>query len=285
MPAYLAGSRLSAAWAMAVVCTLRLLAPAQALADPPTVALLDFTARHLDSAQVQQFSRNLRETFLIDPRFAMMDETTMYEALNGPDGEAVLHQARRHLAEAKRAYRAGEVDRARRDIEDARAMYRSLHSELSRPHELADLLLYEGLVDYASGNADAAKVAFLQMFLLNPDLDTRRLPPIPQAVHDLLDDAREQVRSTPLRGIRAAFARELAESLHVAFLVTGVVEKTESGAQSGARITVQLIRPSSEEPVAVFVFEVPTLDGGLPPAGDPLYERIVGVMARYLLAP
>ena len=261
-----------------------LLLPVRVVAGAPAVALIDFTARHVDKAEVARFSSNLREMFLIDPRFAMMDETTMYGALNGPDGDARLSEARKRLSEAKRAYRGGDVETAARDIDEARALYRALHSELSRPEELADLFLYEGLVAFARGNQDSAKVAFIQMLLLNPDLDTRRLPPIPKPVHELLDEARDQVRKMPLRGIRPAYAQQLARELNVVYLVTGVIERTESGVESGASVTVQLVSPVSEEPAATFVFEIPSLEHGLPPAGDPIYDRIVGVTARYLLA-
>jgi len=245
-------------------------------------AMIDFTARHVSRAEVAQFSRDLRETLLMDPRFDLLDELAMYEVLNGPDGDVRLSQARRLLAEAKRAYRAGDLDTARRTIEEARGLHRSLFSELARPDELADLFLYQGLVEARSGSQELARVAFIQMFLLAPDMDTRQLPPVPAPVQDLLEQARQEVRKTPLRGIRPAFAREIADRLHVNWLMTGVVERVGSGSESRATVTVDLVSPGAEEPVATLVFEIPELDAGLPGSGDPIFERIAGVTARFV---
>ncbi len=269
--------------ATAVACTLPVAPPAGAgEREKASIAMIDFTARHVDKDEVEQFSHNLREMFLIDSRFDMVDEMAMYEVLTGPAGGEQLGQARKLLAEAKRAYRGGDLETAERDIEEARALYRSLHSELSRPEELSDLFLYEGLVALAAGKPESAKVAFIQMFLLDPDIETRGLPSIPSPAHDLLDEAREQVRKMPLRGIRPAFARDIASRMNVGYLLTGVVERTESGAEARGIITIQLMTPSSEEPETTFIFEIPDIEGGLPVAGDPIYERIVGVAARFL---
>jgi tetratricopeptide (TPR) repeat protein len=253
--------------------------PARA-ADPPAVAILNLTPRGIDAEQVQAFSRNLREAFMLDARVRMLEERAMYETLDGSDGNARLRQARALLADGKKDYRAKQYDTARQKLEAARALHRALYSELSRTGELADLLLYEGLVLAQQQKKDLAQVTFLQMFLLNPSIDVTRGPPIDVELMRIIEAARRQERELPLRGVNAAFAADIATKLEVGHLVTGVVEAQEGS--SRATVRLQFVMPGRRQPETTMIFEVEDVSSGMPPAGSPVYQRIVGVSGRVL---
>lgn len=259
--------------------------PSEGAVVGPPVALLDFTARHVDPEQVKRFSRNLREAFMIDGRFDMLDEMAMFETLDGPDGDEKLKEARRLLADAKKEYRAGRYEETSAKVEQARALHRTLNSELSRTDELADLMLYEGLVLFQQGRAEAARITFIQMFLLDSTIEVHRLPSVPPEALTLLDQAREQVQAMPLRGLSPSFAMEVAGRLQVSHLITGIVDTSKSSSQPRATVTIQIMSPAKAEPETTLMFELDDISSGFPPAGAPVYEKIVGLTARFLTAP
>jgi len=247
------------------------------------VALINFTARHVDAEVVQAFSRNLRETFVLDDRLEILDELAMYEALAGLEGAFKLKQARAQLAEAKKAYRARQFPVALEKLEAARVLHRELHSELSRPDELADLLLYQGLALFYSQRLELASVTFLQMFLLQPGIDVARAPSVTPTALAAIDEARAQERETPLKGLTPTFASEIAAKLQVRNLVTGVMQGGDGSTE--VQITVQILAPGEKIPRATLMFSVEDLSGGAPPAGAAIYRRISGISERVLDNP
>jgi len=257
---------------------------ASASQDPP-IALLNFTIRRASAEDVQSFSQNLRESFMLDTRFSLLDELDMYHKLLGKDGSRHLREARTLLADGKRSYRNGKYEESLEKLEAARAIHRRLFSELSRADEMADLMLYHGLCQYRMNQHNAAKVSFLQMYLLYPDIEVESLPGINSEIMGLLAAARKLEDVTPLRGLATSFAADIARKLNVSYLMTGVVEGPSSGASTKYAITVQVTAPGHAQPLTTMIFDWEDLGFGIPPAGSPIYQKIIAISARALGEP
>lgn len=266
-------------------------APVQEAAAParlqeesrPSVALINFTPRNMDPEVVATFSRNLRESFLLEGKVTVYEEREMYSVLAGPEGQVRLRQARGLLADAKRGFKEGDFESTLSKLNEARSLHRASFSELSRPGELADVFFYQGLTQLRLAKPDAAQMSFLQLFLLMPDFT----PPsgMIQSAEDqeTLDVAQRLERSTPLRGISGNFAADIAKRLEVSQLLIGVVEAQAPEAGGGAVVKVVVRHSDQGEPAATLVFDLEELAQGAPPVGSPVYKRIINVCQRYLL--
>lgn len=246
------------------------------------VAMLNLTPRQLDPALAEAFSRNLRESFLLDSRFDMQDEQAMYRTLGGQTGQAQLKQARAYLAESKKLFKAGNFDGALARLNEARALHRSVYSEVSRANELADVLYFQGLSLVELGKKDAAQISFLQMLLMAPDFPAEQLTSLPPAAQEALEAARRLERTSPMRGITANFATDIARRLEVGYLLAGVIDGRSAEDGGGATVRLVLFSPERTQALSTLVFDLSELDDGVPPVGAPLYQRIVTVCSRYL---
>lgn len=259
-------------------------APARALEEPrASVALINFTPRNMDPDVVATFSRNLRESFLLESKVQMFEEREMYMVLaGGPEGQARLRQARGLLADAKRGFKEGDFESVLAKLNEARSLHRAAFSELSRPAELADVFFYQGLTQLRLARPDAAQMSFLQMYLLVPDFVPSAGLTLSAEDQETLEAAQRLERSTPLRGISSNFAADIAKRLDVLQLLVGLVEAQAPEAGGGAVVKVVVRSVEQNEPVATLVFELEELAQGAPPVGSPVYKRIVNVCQRYL---
>lgn len=246
------------------------------------VAMLNLTPRQLDPELVATFSKNLRESFLLDARFSMQDEQVMYRTLGGQTGQAQLKQARAFLAESKKLFKAGSFDAALSRLNEARALHRSVYSEVSRANELADVLFFQGLSLVELGKKEAAQISFLQMLLLAPDFPVEQLQTLPPPAQEALDAARRLERTSPMRGITANFATDIARRLEVSYLLAGVMDGRSPEDGGGATVRLVLFSPDKSQALSTLVFDLSELEEGVPPVGAPLYQRIVTVCSRYL---
>lgn len=245
-------------------------------------ALLNFTPRNLDAEKVAAFSRNLRETFLLEGRCPMLDEREMYSILDGQDGTTQLRQARVLLSDGKKLFRAGQFDAAMARLNEARSLHRSLYSELSRADEMADVLFFQGMAQLRLQKPEAAQMSFVQMFLLDPTFDVERVPERTPVDNEVLEGARRLERAAPLRGISSSFAHDIARRLDVSHLLVGVVDGRSAEEGGGASVKIVVQGTEKNQVVTTLVFELESLDDGVPPVGAAVYRRILAVTSRYL---
>lgn len=247
------------------------------------VALLNFTARSVDPALAQDFSRNLRESFLLEGQVSMLEERELVSALAGEDGTARLKQARVMLAEGKKLFRAGQHAAAAEKLNEARAIHRSLFSELSRADEMSDVLFFQGLNQIRLGKPEAAQMSFVQMFLMDSNFSVDRFPERTAEDNEVLESARRLERAAPLRGISSAFALDITRRLGVSYLLVGVLDQKPEADGAGATLKLVIQAAEQSRPLTTLVFDVEEFGTSVPPVGAPIYRRIIRICNRSLL--
>jgi len=144
------------------------------------LAVLDLDGYGLNYGDVQLATQGIRDAVLEDGTFYPVDEFEISDRLSaGQDDE--LDEARRKVAEGRRALELGNAGYALQQLSDALRLHEAVGSQLGRRPEIADAHYFAGVSLLLVGRSYEATDHFLQTELLHSNYLTVRAPsPSPQ---------------------------------------------------------------------------------------------------------
>jgi len=226
------------------------------------LAVLDFDGFGLDYYDVQLVTQGVRDAVLEDGTFYPVDEFEISDRLSaGQDDQ--LDEARKKVAEGRRALELGNAGYALQQLSDALRLHESVGSQLGRRPEMADAHYFTGVSLLLAGRSYEASDHFLQTELLHSNYLTARAPSPSGQVKSFYERAIAELPNAERPFPPTENLQAIADQLNVDVVVVGWID-------AGNRIQTRMIQHGK-----VVGEGTHQALSGTPYPGDPIFGEIV----------